>query len=148
MERTLVLLKPDAVARRIVGEIISRFERKGFKIVALKLLRVDRELAEKHYAIHSGKPFFNDLVRFITSLPVVALVLEGNNAVGEVRRMVGATSPQEAEIGTIRGDLALAITSNLIHASDSHATAEQEIKNFFRDEEILSYQLETDCYFQ
>ncbi len=140
MERTLVLLKPDAVQRRLVGRIISRFEDKGLKIVGLKMIRISRELAEKHYAEHREKPFYQELVSFITSAPVVAMVVEGPKAVEVVRRMMGKTNPLEAEPGTIRGDYGLSVTMNLIHGSDSLASAAREIALFFHEDEILNYQ--------
>jgi nucleoside-diphosphate kinase len=139
MERTLVLLKPDAVQRRLIGRIISRIEEKGLKIVGLKMIRVTRELAEKHYAEHREKPFYPELVSFITSAPVVAMVVEGPKAVETVRKMMGKTNPLEAEPGTIRGDFGLSVTMNLIHGSDSQASAAREIALFFREDEILSY---------
>jgi len=139
MERTLVLLKPDAVQRRLVGRIISRFEDKGLKIVGMKLMQVTRELAERHYAEHRGKPFFSELVSFITSSPIVAMVVEGPGAISEVRRLMGKTNPREAAPGTIRGDWGLSITMNLVHGSDSPASAAREIPIFFSDEEILDY---------
>lgn len=140
MERTLVLLKPDAVQRRLVGRIISRIEEKGLKIVGLKMIRVSQELAEKHYAEHREKPFYPELLSFITSAPVVAMVVEGPKAVEVVRKMMGKTNPLEAEPGTIRGDFGLSVTMNLIHGSDSPASAAREIALFFREDEILSYQ--------
>ncbi len=139
MERTFVMLKPDAVQRAIVGEIISRLERKGLKIVAMKMLKVDRELAERHYAEHRGKPFFEGLVGYITSSPVVAMVVEGKDAVKVVRTLVGATNPIEAQPGTIRGDYGLDVGRNVIHASDSKESAEREISLFFKPEEIFEY---------
>ncbi|NOX44997.1 MAG: nucleoside-diphosphate kinase [Caldiserica bacterium] len=141
MERTLVLLKPDAVQRRLVGRIISRFEEKGLKIVALKMMRVPRELAERHYAEHREKPFFGELVSFITSAPIVAMVVEGPKAIETVRRMMGKTNPMEADPGTIRGDYGLSITMNLVHGSDSPQTAAREIPIFFAPEEILDYDI-------
>ncbi len=141
MERTLVLLKPDAVQRRLMGKIISRFEEKGLKIVALKMMRVPRELAERHYAEHREKPFFGELVSFITSAPIVAMVVEGPKAIETVRRMMGKTDPLEADPGTIRGDYGLSITMNLVHGSDSPATASREIPIFFAPEEILDYDI-------
>ncbi|MDI9646372.1 MAG: nucleoside-diphosphate kinase [Archaeoglobales archaeon] len=139
MERTFVMLKPDAVQRGIVGEIISRFERKGFKIVAMKMLKISRELAEKHYAEHKGKPFFEGLLNYITSSPVIAMVIEGKNAVKVVRSIVGATNPAEAQPGTIRGDYGLDVGRNVIHASDSLESAKREIALFFSSEEIYEY---------
>ncbi|HIP25677.1 MAG TPA: nucleoside-diphosphate kinase [Archaeoglobus profundus] len=139
MERTFVMIKPDGVQRGLIGEIISRLERKGLKIVAMKMINVDRELAEKHYAEHKEKPFFNNLVQYITSGPVVAMVVEGKNAVKVVRTLVGATDPVEAQPGTIRGDFGLDIGRNIIHASDSLESAEREISLFFKPDEILEY---------
>ncbi|WP_022797694.1 nucleoside-diphosphate kinase [Thermus islandicus] len=137
MERTFVMVKPDGFRRGLVGEILARFERKGFRILALKALRIPRELAERHYAEHWEKPFFGSLVAFITSGPVVALVLEGPGAVAEVRKMVGATHPKDALPGTIRGDYATTIDENVIHASASLEDAQREIALFFRPEELL-----------
>ncbi|NOZ82496.1 MAG: nucleoside-diphosphate kinase [Euryarchaeota archaeon] len=139
MERTLLIVKPDGVMRGLVGEVISRVERRGLKLVAMKMVQVSRELAERHYAEHREKPFFEQLVGYITSAPVVVAVVEGANAVKVVRRMVGATSPAEAEPGSIRGDFALDIGRNVVHASDSPEAAEREIALFFSPEEILSY---------
>ena len=139
MERTFVMIKPDAVQRGLVGEIISRLEKKGLKIVAMKMINVSRELAERHYAEHREKPFFESLVSYITSAPVVAMVVEGKNAVKVVRTLVGATNPQEALPGTIRGDFGMDIGRNVIHASDSLESAEREISLFFKPEEIVEY---------
>jgi nucleoside-diphosphate kinase len=139
-ERTLVLVKPDGVQRQLAGRIIARFEERGLKIVALKLVKVDRDLAERHYAVHKGKPFFDGLVAFITSSPLVAMVLEGPAAIGMVRTMVGATKPTEAAPGTIRGDLAIEMGQNLIHASDGAETAATEIGIWFRPDELVSYE--------
>jgi len=139
MERTLVLLKPDAVQRRLVGRIITRLEEKGLKIVGMKLMRVSQKLAEQHYAEHREKPFFPELVSFITSSPIVAMVVEGPGAIDEVRKLMGKTNPREAAPGTIRGDWGLSITMNLVHGSDSPASAAREIPIFFSDEEILDY---------
>ena len=138
-ERTFTLLKPDAVQRGLVGEILQRFERKGLKLVAMKAMRVSKELAEAYYAEHKGKPFFDPLVRYVTSSPVVALVLEGEGAVAVVRKMMGRTNSAEAEPGTVRGDYGLIIGRNLIHGSDSLASAKREIGLFFRPEELLEY---------
>ncbi len=143
-ERTLVLIKPDGVQRLLVGRIVARYEERGLKIVGLKLVRVDRELAERHYAVHRGKPFFAGLVEFITCGPLVALALEGPEAVAVVRAMNGATRPHQAEPGTIRGDLALETAQNLVHASDSPETAEAELGLWFRPDELLSYEREID----
>ena len=138
-ERTLILIKPDAVQRGLVGEIVSRFEKKGIKIVAMKFLKVGKDLAEKHYGIHKGKPFFEPTVEYITSSPVVAMVLEGVNVIEMVRRMMGATDPQKAEVGTIRGDFGQFIGRNIIHGSDSSETAEFEINLWFKPGEIVGY---------
>ena len=143
-ERTLVLVKPDGVQRLLAGRIIARFEERGLKIVGLKLVQVDRELAERHYAIHREKPFFGSLVEFITSSPLVAMALEGPNAIAVVRTMVGATRPHEAAPGTIRGDLALETAQNLIHASDGPATAVAELALWFRTDELLDYERDID----
>jgi nucleoside-diphosphate kinase len=137
MERTFVMVKPDGFRRGLVGEILARFERKGFRIVGLKALRIPRELAERHYAEHREKPFFPSLVGFITSGPVVAMVLEGPNAVAEVRKMMGATHPKDALPGTIRGDYATTIDENVIHGSATLEDAQREIALFFRPEELL-----------
>lgn len=144
MQQTLVLLKPDAIQRGLVGEILSRLERKGLKFVAMKMLWMDEALAKRHYAIHEGKAFFAGLVDFITSSPLIAAVVEAEDAVGLVRRTMGETDPASASPGTIRGDLALDIGHNLIHGSDSEENAEKEIGIFFTREEILSYPRETD----
>ena len=138
-ERTFVMIKPDAVQRGLVGDIISRFERKGIKLVAMKLASVSRELAEKHYGIHKGKPFFEPTVKYITSSPVVAMILEGNNAIDMVRGMMGATDPQKADMGTIRGDLGQFIGRNIVHGSDGPDTAEFEMNLWFKPEEIVNY---------
>jgi nucleoside-diphosphate kinase len=137
MERTFVMVKPDGFRRGLVGEILARFERKGFCIVGLKALRISQELAERHYAEHREKPFFPSLVGFITSGPVVAMVLEGPNAVAEVRKMMGATHPKDALPGTIRGDYATTIDENVIHGSATLEDAKREIALFFRPEELL-----------
>jgi nucleoside-diphosphate kinase len=132
-ESTLVLIKPDAVERKLAGEILARFERRGLEIRAAKLLTVDRALAEEHYAEHSEKPFFGELVAFITSAPTLALVLEGESAISVVRGTMGATNPADAAPGTIRGDLALAMPNNLVHGSDSPVSAQREIGLWFGD---------------
>lgn len=139
MERTFVMIKPDGVQRCLVGEIISRIERKGLKIVAMKMMNVDRALAERHYEEHREKPFFESLVNYITSGPVIAMVVEGKNAVKIVRNLVGATNPIDASPGTIRGDFGMEIGRNVIHASDSKESAEREINLFFKPEEIVEY---------
>jgi nucleoside-diphosphate kinase len=132
-ERTLVLIKPDAMQRGLAGEILSRFEQRGLDVRAAKLVKVDRELAERHYAEHREKPFFGELTDFITSAPTLALVLEGDAAIGVVRTTIGATDPTNADPGTIRGDLALAMPDNLVHGSDSAESAEREIALWFPD---------------
>ncbi|MDI6828116.1 MAG: nucleoside-diphosphate kinase [Armatimonadota bacterium] len=137
MECTLVLIKPDAFERRLVGKIISRFENRNLKIKALKLIHPPRELAERHYAAHKGKPFYELAVGFLTSGPVVAMVLEGENAIELVRTMIGDTNPLKAQPGTIRGDYTLSITYNLVHGSDSPENAKAEIAIWFKPEEIL-----------
>ncbi|MDO8563015.1 MAG: nucleoside-diphosphate kinase [Candidatus Limnocylindria bacterium] len=138
VQRTLVILKPDAVQRGISGEILSRFERRGLRFAALRLLKVERPFAERHYAVHKGKFFHEDLVKMISASPVLAFVLEGPNAIAVVRAMVGATRPHEAAPGTIRGDYALVGLRNLVHASDAPETAESEIKLWFPDG-VVSY---------
>ena len=143
-ERTLVLIKPDGVQRLLAGRILARYEERGLRIAALKLMAVDRSLAERHYAAHSAKPFFGGLVEFITSGPLVAAVLEGPNAIAVVRAMNGATRPHEAAPGTIRGDLALETAQNLVHASDSAETAATEVALWFGADEILDYEREID----
>jgi nucleoside-diphosphate kinase len=135
-ERTLVLIKPDAMRRRLAGEIISRLEQRGFELRAAKLVDVESELAERHYAEHAEKPFFGELVDFITSGPTLALVVEGESAVSVVRATIGATNPANAAPGTIRGDLALAMPDNLVHGSDSPESAEREIGLWFSDGEL------------
>jgi nucleoside-diphosphate kinase len=144
MERTLIIVKPDAVQRGLIGAVLSRLEARGLKLVGLKLMQIDEALARRHYAEHEGKPFFAGLVRYITSSPVVVGVLEGPNAIEAVRATVGATHPVKAAPGTIRGDLALEIGRNLVHASDGPATAEREIALFFREAELLRYERATD----
>ncbi len=143
-DRTLVLIKPDGVQRLLVGRILSRFEERGLKLVGLKLVRVDRALAERHYAVHRAKPFFGGLVDFITASPLVAAAFEGPNAIAVVRTMVGATRPHEAAPGTIRGDFALETAQNLIHASDGPETAATELGLWFAPGELLEYEREID----
>ena len=144
MQRTLVLLKPDAVQRGLVGELTSRLEGRGLKLVAMKLMQVDRQLADRHYEAHVGKPFFEGLVTFITSSPLVAMVIEGENVVTIVRTSMGATDPVDAAPGTVRGDLAISIGLNLIHGSDSEESAAREIDLFFTPEQVLSYSRDVD----
>ena len=136
-ERTLVLVKPDALQRRLAGDILARFERRGLDVIAAKLVLVDAALAEKHYAEHRQKPFFGELVEFITSAPTLALVLEGESAIKVVRSTMGATNPVDSAPGTIRGDLALAMPNNLVHGSDSPESAEREIQLWFSDDELV-----------
>jgi nucleoside-diphosphate kinase len=139
MERTFIMVKPDGVQRNLVGEVIKRFENKGFTLVGLKLLQPSRELAEQHYAVHRERPFFQGLVEFITSGPVVAMVWEGNGAIASARKLIGATKPLEAEPGTIRGDYGVDVGRNLIHGSDAPETAAQEISLWFGESELVSW---------
>jgi len=141
MQRTLILLKPDCVQRRLVGTIIQRFEQKGLRLVGLKFLQANRDLAEKHYAVHKGKPFYDSLLGFITSGPTVAMVWEGHEAVKAARVLMGDTDGTKAAPGTIRSDFALSIQNNLVHGSDSPQNAAQEIALWFKPDELLSYQL-------
>ena len=143
-ERTLVLIKPDGVQRALVGRVLARYEDRGLRIVGLKLLRVDRALAERHYAEHKGKPFFGGLVEFITSGPLVAVAIEGPNAIALVRTMNGSTKPADAAPGTIRGDLAVEMGQNLVHASDGAESAARELAIWFDPAEILSYERDID----
>jgi len=137
MEKTLVLIKPDAVERNLTGEIITRFEKAGLKVVALKKIHLSKDMACKHYAVHAGKPFFNGLVEYITSSPIVAMVLQGENAIEKARQLMGATDPAKAAKGTIRGDYGLDIGRNSVHGSDGLQSAETEIKLFFSGLEIF-----------
>ena len=146
MERSLVLIKPDAIQRALAGQIISRLERKGLKIVAMKMLRMDNTLAQRHYAIHKGKVFFDDLVNFITSGPVIAIILQDKNAVQIIRQMMGETNPAKAHGGTIRGDFGIDIGHNLVHGSDSLENASKEIDLFFSAEDIFNYDRELDTW--
>lgn len=139
MERSLVLIKPDAMERKVAGDIINRFESQGLKLVALKMLHMDKTLAEKHYAIHADKPFFKDLVEYITSTPIIAAVFEAEGAVEKIREIMGATDPAKAVSGTIRKDFGLDILRNAVHGSDSIESAEKEIKLFFKENEIFDY---------
>ncbi|AMV37313.1 nucleoside-diphosphate kinase [Planctomyces sp. SH-PL62] len=139
MQKTLIIFKPDSVQRRLVGEILARFEAKGLRVAALKLLQVDRALGEKHYAEHAGRPFFDGLIGFITGGPVVVGVLEGNEAVTVVRTMLGATNGTAAAPGTIRGDYSISKQNNLIHGSDSPESAAREIALWFKPEEVVDY---------
>ncbi len=137
VERTLVLLKPDAMRRRLAGELIARFERRGLALRGARLLRIDRELAARHYAEHEGKPFYDDLVAFITSGPTLALAVEGESAVSVVRAMMGATDPRDSAPGTIRGDYALELSENVVHGSDSAQSAEREVELFFSADDLV-----------
>ena len=144
MERTLVIVKPDGVQRGLIGPLLSRLEARGLKIVGLKLVQVSQDLAARHYAEHEGKPFYPGLLKYITSAPVIVACVEGTSAVQMVRNTVGATNPLNAAPGTLRGDLALDIGRNLIHASDAPATAERELALWFQDAELVSYERATD----
>jgi len=144
LEHTLIIIKPDAVQRGLIGEIITRFERRGLRIAGMKLMQIDDVLARRHYSIHEGKPFYEPLIRYITSGPVVVMVLEGNNAIEIARRTMGATKPAEAAPGTIRADFGLEIGRNLVHGSDGAETAAFEVPLFFTEGEILSYERDTD----
>lgn len=144
MERTLIIIKPDGVQRALVGPIVTRLERRGLRIVAIKMIHMDEPLARRHYAVHEGKPFYEPLVAYITSGPVVLMVIEGDGVVQMVRQTVGATDPAKAAPGTIRGDFGVTIGRNLIHASDAPETGEQEVALFFEEEELLSYTRDTD----
>jgi nucleoside-diphosphate kinase len=144
VERTLVLIKPDGVHRQLIGPIITRLEQRGLKIVAMKMIQVRQDLARKHYAIHEGKPFFEPLIGYITSAPVVAMVVEGPNAIEVTRNTMGATNPVNAAPGTIRADYALEIGRNLVHGSDGPETAAAEIALWFDQSEILSYERDVD----
>ncbi|HUI90066.1 MAG TPA: nucleoside-diphosphate kinase [Anaerolineales bacterium] len=144
MERTLVLIKPDGVQRGLIGEVTARLERRGLRLVAAKFMSVSRSLAETHYAIHQGKPFYDGLIAYITSAPVMAMVWEGPNAVAAVRQTMGATRPTEAAPGTIRHDFALEVGRNLTHASDEPANAEKEVALWFKKEELVDWKREVD----
>lgn len=146
MQRTLVLCKPDCVQRRLIGRIISRIEDKGLKIVGMKMLQVEEGLANRHYQEHTEKPFFRDLVNFITSSPIVVLAVEGINAVEVIRRIIGATNPQQAAPGTIRGDFGLGLTMNLVHGSDSVQSAGRELGLFFSAGELFDFDLALESW--
>ncbi|HET6745943.1 MAG TPA: nucleoside-diphosphate kinase [Candidatus Limnocylindria bacterium] len=146
MERTLILVKPDGVQRGLIGEIVGRFERKGLKVIGLRMLTVPTEMAERHYAVHAGKHFYAGLVEFITSGPVAAIALQGPDAIATVRRMVGKTMPNEAEPGTIRGDLGISGLRNLIHASDALDTADAELALWFGADALLDYDRAVDSW--
>jgi nucleoside-diphosphate kinase len=146
MQRTLVLAKPDAVQRGLIGEILGRFERKGLKVVGLRLLSVPRDMAAEHYSVHAGKHFYAGLVEFITSSPVAAIALEGPDAIAVVRKMVGKTMPNEAEPGTIRGDLGISGLRNLIHASDAPETAQTELDLWFGADALVDYDRDVEAW--
>lgn len=139
MEKTLILVKPDAIKRNLGGKIISRFEEQGLKIIALKMIHLDKALAERHYAVHAGKSFYEDLIKYITSTPIIAIVFEGEEAVAISRRIMGATDPSKAEAGTIRADFGTDIQLNAVHGSDSTETADKEISLYFTESEIYTY---------
>ncbi len=140
MERTFVAIKPDGVQRGVMGKVISRFEEKGFKLVAMKFMKVSNDLAEKPYGEHKGKPFLSGLVSFITSGPVLVMVWEGNGIIDTIRKMMGKTNPKDAEVGTIRGDLAIDIGRNIVHGSDGLESAKREISIFFKEEELVNWE--------
>ncbi|SEP68108.1 nucleoside-diphosphate kinase [Piscibacillus halophilus] len=139
MEKTFIMVKPDGVQRNLIGDIVQRFEKKGFKLVAAKLMQISPDLAEEHYGEHKDKPFFGELTGFITSGPVFAMVWEGENVIATARKMMGATNPAESDIGTVRGDFGLTVGKNVIHGSDSPESAEREIGLFFNEEDLLAY---------
>jgi nucleoside-diphosphate kinase len=139
MERSLVLIKPDAIQRGLVGTIITRLEKMGVKLVAMKMLHMDKALAQRHYDIHKDKPFFDNLVNYITSAPIIVIIFEGEKAVEVIRKTMGATDPAKAETGTIRGDFGVNIEQNSVHGSDSTETATREIELFFSEDEIFDY---------
>lgn len=144
MERTLIIVKPDAVQRGLIGEIVKRFEQRGLRIIGLKMMQVSEALAKKHYGEHEGKSFFEGLVQYITSAPVVVMVLEGPNAIAAARTTIGSTKPHEAAAGTIRGDFGMDVGRNLVHGSDKPESGLREVANFFTEEELLSWSRSTD----
>ena len=144
MEKTFLMVKPDGVQRNLIGEIVSRFEKKGYQLVGAKLMQIPPELAEQHYGEHKERPFFGELVEFITSGPVFAMVWEGENVISTARLMMGATNPKESAPGTIRGDFAVTVGKNIIHGSDSPESAEREIGLFFKEEELVAYAKDTN----
>lgn len=146
IERTLIIVKPDGVQRALVGQVIARFESRGLRIAALKLMRISRELAEEHYAEHKGKPFYEGTVKYMTSAPVVVMVLEGPDAIAAARATMGATNPLNAQPGTIRADFGLNISRNIVHGSDKPETAEREIKLYFAPDELVSYERAGDAW--
>lgn len=139
MEKTFIMVKPDGVQRNVIGEVVKRFEQKGFQMVGAKLMQISDDLAKTHYGEHKDKPFFGELVGFITSSPVFAMVWEGENVIATARKMMGATNPLDAEPGTIRGDFGVQVSQNIIHGSDAPESAEREIKLFFEDSELIEY---------
>jgi nucleoside-diphosphate kinase len=141
MQKSFVMMKPDAVQRRLMGKVLIRFEEKGLQIIAVKMMHISADLAKEHYGEHSERPFFNDLVEYITSSAVLAMVIQGDDCISLIRKMVGATNPKESDLGTIRGDFALDTGRNIIHASDSPDSAKREISLFFEDSEICDYQM-------
>lgn len=153
-EQTLVIMKPDAIQRALIGEVVGRFERKGLKIIGMKMIQVDELLVEKHYGQLKDKPFFDSIKEYITSAPVVVMVLEGINAINAVRLVAGPTAGHEADAGSIRGDLSMSVQANIVHASDSEEAAESEIKRFFEENELFSYErpdspfVYSDTYFE
>lgn len=146
MERSLVLVKPDGVQRALIGEVVSRLERRGLRLVAGKFMQVSRELAETHYAIHKGKPFYDGLIAYIISAPVMAMVWEGPNAVAAIRQTMGSTRPTEAAPGSLRHDFALEVGRNLTHASDTVENGEKEVTLWFKGEELVDWNREVDCW--
>lgn len=148
MERTLFIIKPDAVQRGLIGDIVARLERRGLKIVAMKMMQISKELASRHYAVHAGKPFYEGLVAYITSAPVVVLAVEGKRAIEVVRATMGATNPVQAAPGTIRADFSMEIGRNLVHGSDGPETAAFELGLFFSADEIVSWERSTDRWIQ
>ncbi len=141
MEKSFVMVKPDAVERRLMGKILTKFEEKGLQIIATKMILITEDLAKEHYAEHSEKPFFKSLVEYITSAPVLAMVIQGDECISVIRKIVGSTNPKEAEIGTIRGDYAMDTGRNIIHASDAPDSAKREINLFFKESEIMDYEM-------
>lgn len=146
MERSFVMIKPDGVQRQLVGELLAKFERKGFRLAGAKFMKVSTELAKKHYAEHDGKPFFGELVDFITSGPVFAMAIEGPNSISMIRKMVGATKPEDAEPGSIRGDYVSYMGKNIIHASDSPDSAKRELALWFSADELIDYSRDVDSW--
>jgi len=140
-ERTLIIIKPDGIHRHLIGEVIGRFEKKGFKLVAAKFMQISEELARQHYSVHRGKPFFEGVVKYLSSAPVLVMVWEADGVIAMARKMLGATFGYDAEAGTIRGDFSCSRGYNLVHGSDSRESAEQEIKLFFEPDEIIDYEL-------